>query len=148
LKYIYPWADLIQVAQEPILQLRHSYQNTWMFIVRAVVFFLIAISMTRRLRSWSLQQDLTTDATPTRKARTLSGPGVVIYSLLGTFIYIDWILSLEKKWYSTMFAVIMLIGQILVTYAFSVVMLTLFKNHDPLAKAVNKTHYHHLGNLL
>jgi hypothetical protein len=119
-----------------------------MFIARAVVFFAIAIWMTRRLRGWSLQQDLTEDATPTRKARTLSGPGVVIYSLLGTFIYIDWIISLEKKWYSTMFAVIILIGQILVAYAFSVIMLTLFKNHDPIAKAVNRTHYHHLGNLL
>jgi hypothetical protein len=148
LQFIYPWAEPSQVAQEPVLQLRHAYQNTWMFIARAIVFFAIAIWMTHRLRGWSLQQDLTADATPTRKARTLSGPGVVIYSLLGTFIYIDWILSLEKKWYSTMFAVIILIGQILVAYAFSVIMLTLFKNHDPIAKAVNKTHYHHLGNLL
>jgi hypothetical protein len=148
LKFIYPWAEPAQVAQEPILQHRHAYQNTWMFVLRATAFFAIAIWMARRLRSLSLQQDLTSDAAPTRRARTLSGPGVVLYSLLGTFIYVDWILSLEKKWYSTMFAVIMLIGQILVAYAFSVIMLTLFKNHDPIAKAVNRTHYHHLGNLL
>jgi hypothetical protein len=148
LKYIYPWAEPAQVAHDPVLQQRHGYQNTWMFIGRAVLFFLIAIWMTQRLRRLSLNQDQTTDATPTRKARTLSGPGVVIYSLLGTFVYVDWVLSLETKWYSTMFAVIMLIGQILVAYAFCVVMLTLFKNHDPIARVVNKTHYHHLGNLL
>jgi hypothetical protein len=148
LKYIYPWAEPTQVANDPILQQRHAYQNGWMFIIRAIVFFLIAIWMTQRLRRLSLIQDLTTDATPTRKARTLSGPGIVLYSLIGTFVYVDWVLSLETKWYSTMFAVIMLIGQILVAYAFSVMMLTFFKNHDPIAKAVNKTHYHHLGNLL
>src|SRR5437016_7577041 len=104
--------------------------------------------MTRSLRKWSLHQDATTDAGPTRKARTLSGPGVLIYSLLGTFAYVDWIMSMEKHWYSTMFAVIILIGQILVAYAFSVIMLALFRRHEPLTGAVNTTHYHHLGNLL
>ena len=48
LKFIYPWAEPSQVAQERILQQRHSYQNTWMFIARAVVFFAIAIWMARR----------------------------------------------------------------------------------------------------
>src|SRR5205085_839964 len=99
---------------QPVLQQRHGYQNGWAYMLRAVLFLLIWIWMTQSLRKWSLQQDLTTDAAPTRKARTLSGPGIVIYSLLGTFAYVDWIMSLEKQWHSTMFAVIMLIGQILV----------------------------------
>src|SRR5207237_7771887 len=100
------------------------------------------------VRRWSLEQDATTDAAPTRKARFLSGPGIVVFTLLGTFAYVDWIMSLEKRWYSTMFAVIILIGQILVAYAFSVIMLAVFRNQEPLAAVVNRTHYHHLGNLL
>src|SRR5512135_1653671 len=88
------------------------------------------------------------DDAPKRKARRLSGPGIVIYGLLGTFAYVDWIMSLEKHWYSTMFAVIIIIGQILVAYAFSVVMLTLFRKQEPLVRVVSKTHYHQLGNLL
>ena len=83
-----------------------------------------------------------------RKARKLSGVGVVLYSLMGTFAYIDWIMSLEKHWRSTMFPVIMLIGQILVACAFAVIMLTLFRKDEPLVNVVNKTHFHHLGNLL
>src|SRR5207244_29109 len=75
-------------------------------------------------------------------------PGIIIYVLLATLAYVDWILSLEKHWYSTIFAVIMLIGQILVAYAFSVIMLTCFRKRDPLARVVTTTHYHHLGNLL
>src|SRR5436190_72274 len=113
-----------------------------------LVFSLLCIWMTRYLRKWSLGQDATSDAAPTRKARTLSGPGVIVYSLRGTFVYVDWIMSLEKHWYSTMFAVIIFIGQILVTYAFSVVMLVLFRRQEPLAGVVSRTHYHHLGNLL
>src|SRR5204863_4473233 len=94
------------------------------------------------------QQDSTADAAPTRKARTVSGPGIVAYALLATFIYVDWIMSLEHHWYSTMFAVFILAGQVLVTYAFAIIMLTLFRNQSPIADVSTKTHYHHLGNLL
>src|SRR5205814_1409001 len=62
--------------------------------------------------------------------------------------YVDWILSLEKHWRSTMFAVIVIIGQILVAYAFCVIMLALFRKEEPIVQIVNRTHYHHLGNLL
>lgn len=145
---LYPWARPEDLATEKVLRERHVYQNNWAFILRVVFFLGVWIWMAASLRRWSLQQDATTDAAPTRKARTLSGAGIVIYSLLATFAFVDWIMSLEKHWYSTMFAVIMIIGQILIAYAFSVVALTLFKEYQPLAQVVTKTHYHHLGNLL
>lgn len=57
-------------------------------------------------------------------------------------------MSLEIHWYSTMFAVIIIIGQILVAYAFSVLLLTLCSPYAPLSQVVNKSQYHQLGNLL
>ncbi len=145
---LYPWARPDEVLKESVLLQRHAYQNSWAYVVRAVFFLAIWIWMAWCLRRWSLQQDATPDAAPTRKARTLSGPGIVIYGLLGTFAYVDWIMSLEKKWYSTLFPVIVIIGQVLVAYAFAVIMVTLFKEATPLAGTVTRTHYHHLGNLL
>ncbi len=148
LHQLYPWARPEDLLSEKVLRERHVYQNGWAYILRAVFFLLVWIGMAACLRRWSLQQDTTTDAAPTRKARTLSGAGIVIYSLLATFAFVDWIMSLEKHWYSTMFAVIVVIGQILVAYAFSVVMLTLFKDQPPFTQIVTKAHYHQLGNLL
>lgn len=148
LHYLYPWARPEDLASEQVLRERHVYQNPWAYILRAIFFLAVWIGMAWALRRWSLRQDTTADAAPTRHARTLSGIGIVLYSLLGTFAFVDWIMSLEKHWYSTMFAVIVLIGQILVAYAFSVVMLTLCKDQQPLVNVVSKTHYHHLGNLL
>ena len=148
LPQLYPWARLEEIASQPVLKERHLYQNAWTYIIRAVLFIAVWIWMTGCLRRWSLQQDITPDAAPTRKARTLSGPGIVVYVLLATFAYVDWIMSLESRWHSTMFAVIMIIGQILVAYAFAVIMLTLFKDQSPIAEVVTPTHYHHLGNLL
>jgi len=148
LRHLYPWAQPSELAADPVLQHRQSYLNQSAFIIRALLFFVATILMASRLRRWSLAQDTTAEAGPTRKARTLSGPGIVFYSIFATFVYVDWIMSLEKKWHSTMFAVILLIGQILIAYAFSVLMLTLFRRLEPLAAIVTKTHYHHLGNLL
>jgi hypothetical protein len=145
---LYPWARPDEVAADKVLQQRHSYQNSWAYIVRLVLFLGIWSWMAYCLRKWSLQQDVTHDAGPTRKARALSGPGIVIHGLLGTFAYVDWIMSLENKWYSTMFPVIIMGGQILIAYAFAVVMLALFRDEEPIAKVLTKTHYHHLGNLL
>ncbi len=145
---LYPWARPEDLASEKVLRERHVYQNDWAYILRAVFFLVVWFAMAWCLRKWSLQQDGTADAAPTRRARTLSGAGIIIYSLLATFAFVDWIMSLEKHWYSTMFPVIVIIGQILVAYAFSVIMLTFFKDQEPLVSVVSKTHYHHLGNLL
>ncbi|HSU56064.1 MAG TPA: hypothetical protein VLT36_18550 [Candidatus Dormibacteraeota bacterium] len=146
--HLYPWAQPHEVAANTVLQQRHAYLNGWAFIIRAAFFFLIVLWMAGCLRRWSLDQDTTPDATPTRKARTLSGPGVVLFVLLATMAYVDWIMSLEKRWYSTIFPIIILAGQILLAYAFSIIMLTAFRGHEPLAAVVSTTHYHHLGNLL
>ena len=148
LHHLFPWARAVEVTAEPVLQQRHAYDNAWAYVARQFFFIAVFIGLAWRLRQWSLGQDLTTDAAPTRKARALSGPGLVVYSLLGTFASIDWIMSLEKHWYSTMFGVIVLAGQVLSAYAFAIVMLALFRREDPIAGVVNPVHYHQLGNLL
>jgi len=148
LHQLYPWARPSDVLADPVLQQRIKYENPPGFIGRTIFWFVIWITMAWSLRKWSLQQDATTDAAPTRKARTLSGIGLVISALMATFAYVDWIMSLEKHWYSTMFAVILMGGQILTTFAFGVVLLTLFKGQEPISSIVTKTHYHHLGNLM
>lgn len=148
LSALYPWARPAEVAAGKALRARHVYQNGWAYVLRSTVFMVIWIWMSFCLRRWSRQQDHTDDAEPTRKARVLSGPGLVIYCLLGTFAYIDWVMSLESQWYSTIFAVIIIIGQILIAYAFSIILLALFRDQEPFAAVLTKTHFHQLGNLL
>jgi hypothetical protein len=148
LRELFPWARPAEAAVNPVLRHRASYLNPPGFIIRAIVVFAIWIAMAWCLRKWSLQQDQTADPAPTRRLRTLSGPGIVIYPLTATFAYIDWIMSLEPDWYSTMFPVIIVIGQFLSTIAFSIVLLGLLRGDAPFAEIVSTTHFHHLGNLL
>ncbi len=145
---LYPWARPAEVAAERVLQHRQGFEAPWAYIARTVAVLAIFIAMAAYLRSCSLRQDETADPAPTRRARFLSGPGLVLGGLLGTLAAVDWVMSLEKRWYSSIFAIVMLGGQVMVAYAFSILMLTLFRRTEPFAGIVNKTHYHQLGNLL
>jgi hypothetical protein len=100
------------------------------------------------LRKWSLQQDKTTDVAPTIRLRTLSGPGIVIVPLLATFGFVDWIMSIEPAWFSTVFAVVLLSGQILNAFAFAIILLAWFQPLPPFREVVTEKHFHDLGNLL
>jgi hypothetical protein len=145
---LYPWARPAEVAANETLQHKSHYMNPAGYTIRTVVFLVFWSVLAHFLRKWSLQQDQTPDATPTRRLRTLSGPGVVLYPLTATFAYVDWVMSLEADWYSTMFPVIILIGQVLITIAFAILLLVLFRNEPPIAPVLSPTHLHHLGNLL
>ncbi len=148
LPYLFPWAQVDLVAKDETLEKQHAYLNTWGFVARAFLVFSLWNVMAWCLRRWSLEQDRTPEPGPTRKLRTLSGPGIVLFVLSATFAYVDWILSTESHWYSTMFPVIVLIGQILTGYCFAVIVLALFRKQEPLYSVISRTHYHHLGNLL
>jgi hypothetical protein len=143
---LYPWARAGELPEKIIK--KEPYLGKLFFILRAFVILGIWIFWVLRLRKWSLAQDATEDSSPTRHLATLSGPGLVIIPLTATFAYIDWIMSTEPRWYSTIFAIIILAGQVLVTYAFCVILLKLFERVGPLAEIVGGQHYHQLGNLL
>ena len=77
-----------------------------------------------------MQQDATQDAIPTVRLRTLSGPGLVLFALTATFAFVDWVMSIESKWSSTIFPLIVLIGQLLTAFALVTVMLSWLREHE------------------
>jgi hypothetical protein len=82
------------------------------------------------------------------RLRTLSGPGLVLYALTGTFAFVDWVMSIEPKWSSTIFPLIVLIGQLLTAFALVTVLLSWLREQSPFREVVTRTHFHDLGNLL
>jgi len=148
LQYLYVWTDARAVAANPTLQHRSEYMTPAGFMIRAAIFLALWSGAALSMNKWSLQQDGTTDIDPTRKLRTLSGPGILLYPLTATFVLVDWILSLEPDWFSTMFLVLIVIGQMLSGLAFSILLLAWFRKCDPYAGIVTESHFHHLGMLL
>jgi hypothetical protein len=148
LRQLYPWMNPATVAANEILQHKRAYLNAPGFIIRAGIFFAIWIWIAHLFRKWSRQQDAASELGPTKKLRTLSGPGLILYPITATFVYVDWIMSLEADWHSTIFPILICIGQMLAALAFMIVLLAWFAPRTPLATITSRENFHHLGNLL
>jgi len=134
---LFPWARPEEVARDETLQRRHEYMNAWAFAGRAIFFSPLWNLMARYLRKWSLDQDQTSDPAPTRKLRILSGPGIVS-SIDRDLCLCGLDLCPPNHGGTRPCRSIVLIGQILIAYAFSVMLMSLFKRTDPLAGVVTR----------
>jgi len=148
LAQLYPWQNPAVVAADETLRETQIYLNAPSFVLRTAIVFAIWIVMARQLLKWSAEQDATASLEPTRKMRTLSGPGLVIYPVTMTFAAVDWLMSMEGGWYSTMFPILVCIGQILSALALMILLLVRVAHSSPLAPLATERNFHKLGNLL
>ncbi len=152
---LYPWARPEVVAHDDALQKIHSYLNLPAYTARMAVFFGLWIMAAFLLNRWSSQQDETSDPALTRRIRTFCGPGLLFFVVTVSLATVDWIMVLERNWYSTVFPALLIIGQILLTFAFCAAMLAWVvgpapfdRKENPLSGVVRVEHFHSLGNFL
>ncbi|MBA3833835.1 MAG: hypothetical protein H0X34_18460 [Chthoniobacterales bacterium] len=146
--YLYPWAMPDRVAVDPVLRHKQPYLSVPFFVIRAVIVFGIWSWMAWLMNKWSREQDETLDLAPLKRLRKLSGPGLVIYPLTITVVFVDWVMSLEADWYSTMFPVLVCMGQMLSGLAFVILLLAWIGPRTSLSEIIGKENFHHLGSLL
>jgi hypothetical protein len=145
---LYPWQNRAVVAADETLRVTQIYLNPLGFVLRTAIVFAVWIIMARQLLKWSAEQDVTVSLEPTRKMRTLSGPGLVIYPVTMTFAAVDWLMSMEADWYSTMFPVLICIGQVLSALALVILLLAWAARSSALGPLASEENFHKLGNLL
>jgi hypothetical protein len=80
--------------------------------------------------------------------RMLSGPGLAFFVLTVTFASIDWAMSLNPEWYSTIYGLIYVAAWALSALAFTTAVTSWLSNHEPLARMIRPSHFQDLGKLL
>jgi hypothetical protein len=148
LRFLYPWANHELVMQTPVLQHKAPYLNTPFFIGRVVLYFAVFLFWGYRVYGMADRQDETGDPTLKERMRAFSAPGILIFTILGTFAYIDWILSADVQFFSTVYGAMILIGDILQSIAMSIVVLVLASRDDRFGGRVNAPVLHDLGNMM
>ena len=118
------------------------------FAVRMVVAYGLWIVAAWLLNRWSADQETTRSVGPTRRMRTFSGPGLVVFTLTVSVAVVDWVMVLEREWYSTIFPVLFIIGNILSIIAFCTLMLVWVRQREPWRSVVKDRAFHSMGNLL
>lgn len=137
-----------RVAQQADATSNDPYLLAKFLLLRTAIYFAIWLLLTYLLNHWSRQQDRTTDQRWTRKLRNLSGPGLVLYGFTASFAGIDWVMSLQADWYSTMFGMLVMTSQALSALAFVIIIAVLLSAHPPLSAVFSAKHFHDLGKLL
>ena len=148
LHHLYEWTHADVVAGDPVLQAKSAYLNVGFFVGRAVFYFLAWMGIAALLNRWSQQLDQGGAPALADRLKNSGPPGLLVYGLTVTFATVDWVMSLDPHWYSTMFALIFIAGQVLSTLAFVVLAMRLLGEHQPLADVLRPAHLHDLGNLM
>ena len=148
LPLLYSWADAAKVADDPLLQYKHAYLNVPFFIVRAAIYFSFWIFVTSRINKWSREQDETGEAGLTQRIKNLSAPSLLIFGLTVTFASIDWVMSLEPHWTSTIFGMIFMVSEVLAAMSLLTITVIRLSNEKSLNGMVKPKLLNDYGNLL
>ena len=145
---LYEWARPEAVAHDELLQHKLPYLNVPFFIGRTVIYFVVWIGLAFLLNRWLLQQDESFDLALSRRLRAISGLGLGVFGLTVTFASIDWMMSLEPHWFSTIYGFMFVTGTAAAGFAFITIPLAWLMKRTPLAEAVSKLNVNDLGNFL
>jgi hypothetical protein len=148
LKALYPWADPEAVKESAALAQKAGYLNVGFWLGRAVVYHAIWSGLALLMRSGSARQDQTEDPSPTWRTQAFAGPGLVALFLSITFAMIDWGMSIEPEWYSTIYGVMLMIGFALSSLSLGVIVATALRGVRPLSDLARADAFHDLGNLM
>jgi hypothetical protein len=148
--HLYEWARP-EALTDPAIQTKAAYLNTGFFYVRAAAYFAIWIGIGFTLSGWGSTQDAAAPVIPgpeDRKFRVLSGVGIVLFMLTVTFMSVDWMMSLDPHWTSTIFGVLFIGGAGLSTLALTVVVLSSLAETKPMSELMTRDRFHDFGKLM
>lgn len=148
LPVLYEWARPDAHSHDPLLHHKSGYLNVPFFILRAVLYFVIWAGAAWLFLRWSTAHERSPDPRLIARQRMASGPGLVLFVLTVTFSSIDWIMSLEPHWYSTIYGVHFFGSHALAAFALTIALAALGAERAPFAGVVQTRHYRDLGNLL
>ena len=113
-----------------------------------MIYFAVWILTAFLLNKWSLEQDRTADRRFGRRMRMMSAPGLLLFFLTVTFASVDWAMSLNPKWFSTIYGLLFAIAWALSALAFAIAVMSFLTNREPMSRIVRPNHFQDLGKLM
>jgi len=150
IKHLYIWAQpLDQITDkhlhDHLVDITKTYLTTSGFIYRAIFYFAIWNLLSFLLSKWSKEGDSPSTRDNTQRFKVVAGPGLILYGFTISFAAIDWIMSLDPSWISTIFGLIILIGEVLSAMCFAVVVERILYNYKPMSEMLKPDFVHDHG---
>jgi hypothetical protein len=120
--YIFRWTQPVDLRTAEVLARKETYLNLPFLVARTCLFFFIWGLLGFFLLRWSRRQLEKSDPAPTLVLRRISAPGLVVFGLVTSFAVVDWVMSLEPDWYSSIFPMIVITDQVVSALALSIIL--------------------------
>lgn len=151
LKHVFVWVEPERLTGElaHAVHHKHAYLNVPFFLARAGVYFAVWILVAHLLRAWSVRQDAAGGHALTLRQRRLGAGALPFLALTLSFASFDWMMSLDPRFFSTIFGVYWFAGSFLA--AFAVLVLAAAATRDlpeHFGAHLNADHVHSLGKFL
>jgi hypothetical protein len=150
MKTLFPWA---LPHDQAVALLGNSkvdfYLNPTFFWVRGIFYFIGWWLLYNRLMAWSKKEEAG-ETTPAQfvSVQNLSGFGIVFYAATITFASIDWAMSLYPQWWSTVWGMLFMVGQVLTTFCLTLILLVRLAGMEPISRMFKTDYLHDFGKLM
>jgi hypothetical protein len=145
---LFHWTHEDVRATDQLIQSKAGYLNETFFFIRAGLYVVAWSLLGWFFLRTSRLQDETRDVNLTHRMSKMSAFGFIVFALSLTFWALDWIMSLDPHWFSTMFGVYYFAGAVVAFYC-SLILLTLWlRSTGHVHNSINVEHYHDMGKLL
>ncbi|MCC6214974.1 MAG: quinol:cytochrome C oxidoreductase [Polyangiaceae bacterium] len=145
---LYEWVDHAAVEKDHILHHKHAYLNETFFAVRLVVYFVFWAWLGRYWLTKSVEQDRTKAKGLHAKLYGVSAPSMIALALTLSFAAIDLIMSLDARWFSTIFGVYYFSGAVVAWHSLFALVLFWLQGQGKLVKSVSVHHFHDIGKMM
>jgi len=143
---LYPWTHTELMQGDEILRHKAAYLNPTSFIARSAFYFIGWNLIAWRMTALSRAQD-EGNLEATRSMQWLSGGGLVFLALSITFVGVDWFMSLNPDFYSTMFGFLFMNYLGLAGLAFTIIMAAYLRKFEPTRALFRPSHFADYGKL-
>jgi hypothetical protein len=144
---LFPWANAETVAHDEIIKGKEPFLNVNFFTIRFVVIFGLWTLFFYLFTRNSLKQDFEKDQKHTRFNIGLAAAFIPIFAIGLTLIAIDWAMSLEPHWYSTIYGVYYFSGIVLSGVASATYIIVKLHEHGYFPQ-LRRDHFYSLGTLM
>jgi hypothetical protein len=148
MKELYAWHPAVSAPGDHVIEAKRLYLNPTSFNIRFVLYFLIWGFFSWQLSKNSQQQDIRSTPKLVRRFQIISGPGIVVFILTLTFAVVDWVMSLQPHWYSTIYGVYFLACAGLMSLTFVVLIAHYLKKRGVMADVFLPSVFHDWGKLI
>jgi hypothetical protein len=150
MRSLYIWAQpLDQIADkrlhDHLVDITKTYLTTSGFVYRAIFYFIVWNLLSFLLSKWSKESDQPGARDNTDRFKAVSGPGLILYGFTVSFAAIDWVMSLDPSWISTIFGLVILIGEVLSAMCFAVIIERILVDYKPMSEMLTPDFVHDHG---